>query len=233
METNNIIDDIKAVNPDILNRRIEKWDKTEFLKLLPFVKEHYWHGNASINVFRVTGTQHPDYSGMTWIEFLENGKRMKLNLKLYAENPQYYYETGTKMPTMYFQSIDGGGLYIGGDGNHRTCIAKAAFYLGGHSILHGVNLDNYTIDWDIKRYFDETTVLIRDKRLPYHIEPVATAISRDDSAGWMLERYDIKIKVNDLKKKQELLLDTTGMKDFVGELNNKSRSFVDRFRAFF
>ncbi len=95
---NNLTEEIRLIDPDILTQKIQKWDKMEFLNLLPFVKEHYWQNNASINVFRVVGTQHPDYIGLTWLDLLEQGKRMPLNLRLYKENPGYYYETVKKNP---------------------------------------------------------------------------------------------------------------------------------------
>jgi len=56
---------------------------------------------------------------------------MELNLSLLRENPDYYFEAKKKEPPIYYKSIDGGDLYIGEDGNHRTCIAKALFYLEG------------------------------------------------------------------------------------------------------
>lgn len=44
------IEDIFTLNPDILNLRIKKWDISEFNKLTPFVKEHYWRSSSSIVV---------------------------------------------------------------------------------------------------------------------------------------------------------------------------------------
>jgi len=230
---NNLTEEIRLIDPDILTQKIQKWDKMEFLNLLPFVKEHYWQNNASINVFRVVGTQHPDYIGLTWLDLLEQGKRMPLNLRLYKENPGYYYETVKKEPTMYFQSIDGGDLYIGADGNHRTCIAKAVFYLTGETTLHGVTVDDYRVDWRLKEFYDRLNTLITGEMLPYYIEPVTEIISRDDSGGWMLEKYKPTIKLYDIKQKNEHYLDAGGSESFLKQLEKPKDSLFAKLRRYF
>lgn len=115
--------------PHFAEKVIRSWDETQFNVLQPFIMEHYWCGSSSVNVFRVIGTRHSDYAGGTWLDLLMRGKRMdNINLPLYQSNPGYYLETTQKVPMMYYQSIDGGDLYIGADGNHRTCIAKFDFF---------------------------------------------------------------------------------------------------------
>ncbi|MBI3755298.1 MAG: conjugal transfer protein TraF [Deltaproteobacteria bacterium] len=220
MQDNKLIKDIKAANPDIFKRKIERWSSAFSQKLWPFVKEHYWHSNASVNVFRVVGTQHPDYAGFTWVEFLEKGKRMGLNLKLQEENPGYYYETRNKEPVMYYNSIDGGDLYIGDDGNHRTCIARAVFYLKGDSILHGVTVNDYRIDWRLRDIYDRLLQIIEEKKLSYFVEPQSEVVSRDDSGGWMLEKYKTTFKVKDFKKGKNLILDGEEIGGFLESVKN-------------
>jgi len=200
MEAENLREKIKSVNPALLNERIKKWDGFLSHKLLPFVSERYWHGNASINVFRVVGTEHPDYSGLSWVEFLEKGKRMGLNLGLYKENPHYYYDAKKKEPPMYYRSLDGGDLYIGEDGNHRTCIAKADFYLKGLSTLHGVVHNDYRIKWELKRVFDELSEVVEARGVALRIEPGSEIIAREDSGEWMREIFENFLIVRDLKK---------------------------------
>jgi hypothetical protein len=219
--TYKLVEDIQSLGPEILNRRIEKWDHMVFMELQPFIKEHHWHGNASINVFRVIGTKHPDYVGMTWIELLQKGKRMKLNLGLHENNPQYYYGTENKEPTMYYLSLDGCDLYIGADGNHRTCIAKADFFLANRNILHGVVIDDYKIDWELKKAYDRIVNLLNDKRLPFVVEPHTTNVSRDDSHGWMVERYEPRIKVRDLKEHTEVFMNASEASEFLKKLTDR------------
>jgi hypothetical protein len=174
-----------------------------FSDLEPFIKQHYWCDSTSVNIFRVVGTQHPDYAEMSWIKLLEKGKRMHLNLRLYAENPGYYYEDIKKEPPMYFKSIDGDNLYIGEDGNHRTCIARCVFYLAGRTTLHGVTVNDYRIDWDFKKVYEQIVETIQKKGMPYIVKPIKRAVSREDSAGWMLERYENLLFVKDLKNGSE------------------------------
>ena len=145
----NLLKEIKNINPEILNRPMDRW----FAPDMRFVKETYWQDSASVNIFRVTGTQHDyNYIGLSWIEFLEQGKRMPLNLNWFKTNPDYYHQTNKKIPSMYYQSINGGDMYVGGDGNHRTAICKAFFYLTGETTIHGVTVTDYRIDNELKKY---------------------------------------------------------------------------------
>lgn len=218
---NGLLSKIKSINPEILLKRIIKWDEVEFRRLGPFFSEHYWHGNASINPFRVVGTQHPDYTGMNWIEFLEKGKRMNINLKLLELNPIYYYEAKKKDPTMYFLSIDGGDLYIGEDGNHRTCISKALFYLDGSSILHGVVLNDYRVNWEFKKAFEELKDFIEKNNLPFMVEAISEIVSREDSGEWMREKFKNYALIHNLKKKTEIKVGLEGIEKFVKEHQKK------------
>lgn len=215
-----LITEIKKINPEILNRKILKWDVNE-LEIMPFVKEKYWQDAGSVNIFRVVGTEHPDYIGLTWLSFLELGKRMYLNLDLFDKNPGYYRETIKKIPSMYYQSIDGCDLYVAGDGNHRTAIAKAAFFLTGETTLHGITITDYRIDWKLKEIYEELTELIVKKQLPYKADIISETVSRDDTAGWMLEKYDLKIKLFNFKKQTTTLLYIQEAKKLIAELNGK------------
>lgn len=61
---------------------------------------------------------------------------MHVNLPLLDKNPGYYLEDRRKAPTMSFIKLDGK-LYVDGDGNHRTCIAKFFFYYQGEPTCTG------------------------------------------------------------------------------------------------
>lgn len=209
-------------NVGFANERIELWDSEQFKsQLLPFTKEHYWWEGASINVLRVVGTQHPDYAGKTWLELLKFGKRMRSNLPLYSSNPGYYYEAKKKQPSMYYLSIDGGNLYVGDDGNHRTCIARFDFYLKGLTALHGVNVSDYRIDWEMKKLYDTLQTVTAKGGLPYRIEIMSKAISRDDSAGWKIDKYDLHLKVSDYKKNKIFLMPIHEAEDFLKNIEKK------------
>ncbi len=214
-----LLDKIKNANPEILNRTIRKWNDFPFA----FVKEKYWQDAGSVNIFRVVGTEHPDYAGLTWLSFLELGKRMYLNLDLFDKNPGYYRETIKKIPSMYYQSIDGGDLYIGGDGNHRTAIAKAAFFLTGETTLHGVTVTDYRIDGEMKAAFEEIKETIKIRKLPIGVEVVSKAASRDDSGGWMLERYENIIKTTEYRSGRDVVLSSaSAVKEYLEILKKKS-----------
>ena len=225
MHIENLLLEIKSDSPEILTQPLLKWNAAETEPYL-FVKEKFWQDSASVNVFRVVGTQHPDYTGMSWIEFLEKGKRMGINLSLFRENPDYYLRTEKKVPGMYYQSIDGGVLYVGGDGNHRTAIAKAFFYLTGQTTLHGVTVTDYRIDGEMKAAFEEIKETIKIRKLPIGVEFVSKAVSRDDSGGWMLERYENIIKTTEYRSGRDVVLSSaSAVKEYLETLKRKSGIF--------
>ena len=54
-----------------------------------FVIRDEKHESASVNVFKVVGTKHPNYAGKSWLNLLLKGKRMEHNLKRFIENSGY------------------------------------------------------------------------------------------------------------------------------------------------
>ncbi len=191
-----------AAPPHWANEKLLPWNERLFQNVTPFITDKYWSSGHSINVFTVVGTQHPDYVGLSWLEFLQQGKRMRENLALHQKNRPYYLATAGKLPPMYYVSLDGMKWYVAGDGNHRTCIARFDFHRTGLCMLHGVSLEDYRVDWTLYRAWP-----ILKKRLPRDEEliPVRDRIGRDDTGGWMHERYVVRLLHK--SRKGERLLD--------------------------
>jgi uncharacterized protein Veg len=190
-----------ASPPHWADDRIERWDERLFQRVQPFVTDKYWSDRHSINVFSVVGTQHPDYVGMTWLDFLRRGKRMRENLYLHATNPGYYLDTEAKTPPMYYVSMDGLKWFVAGDGNHRTCIARFDFHGRGLTMLHGVHLEDYRVDWTFWRIYQalKKTLGSRAELTVYN-----TRTARADTAGWMHETYAVRLIVQEGRKQFEL-----------------------------
>ncbi|MHB8281947.1 MAG: hypothetical protein ACYDDE_03965 [bacterium] len=220
--------EIKAADPEILNRKIERWDDLNFTQLEPFVKEMLWRDNTSINVFSVVGTQHADYAGLpSWTKLLEVGKRMPRNLRLFQENPDYYYQNTKKQPSMYYRTIDGKNYYVGADGNHRTAIAKAAFFIDKSPVLlHGVTVNSYIVDYELKTEYDEILKIAKERKLSVYISVGKTAISREDGDGWMSEKYKAIIRIEDFKTGKVHIISTT--EESAAFKNNLKKSFFRR-----
>lgn len=119
--------------PQWANDPLLAWDATAFAAMSDFITEHYWTGQGSINVFRIVGTDHPQYAGMTWLELLERGNRMDINIPLLEKNPGYYTQAEQQHAGMSFVSTDGVDWYVSTDGNHRSCLARFLFHLQGRS----------------------------------------------------------------------------------------------------
>ena len=180
---------------------IDRWDENRLQSLMPFVRSHYWSDRHSVNVFAVVGTAHPDYCGMSWEQFLAAGKRMRANKALLESNPEYYFDTGVKLPTMLFVSLNGKHWYVNGDGNHRTCLAKfhfarlSALGLATQTMIHGVTIDDYRVDWRLHDAYLKLKEALRAARSPATVEGYRYHIGRDDGPGWKVDRYDPKIRL--------------------------------------
>lgn len=181
--------------PDFASRKIEAFPKEEFETLRQFALEEYWCGSESINIFEVVGTKHWDYQEMTWLELLKGGKRMHVNLPLFEKNPGYYLEDRRKEPTMYYIRLDGK-LYVDGDGNHRTCIAKFFFYYQGRTHLHGAELVEYRIDRTMHHLYTEIEASLEEKGLTHlRVDPYQKILGREDTAGWKRDYFEVGLSV--------------------------------------
>ncbi|BCO09272.1 hypothetical protein GF1_16480 [Desulfolithobacter dissulfuricans] len=204
--------------PPFAKTILKEWPEEKFREFEPYIIEEQRHGSASVNVFRVVGTRHPDYAGKTWLDLLMNGRRMMVNLPLFQDNPGYYLETGTKEPYMHYQSIDGGDVYIGAEGNHRTCIARFFFFTQGMTTLHGITLDDYRIDWAFKEVCDELMFEVKKLRLPFHLTVTRKLIDRQDAADWRLDRFALTARVFDARRQETFELDREGLCRFIDEV---------------
>jgi len=192
--------------PHWAQEKILAWDEREFRRLEPFITRTYWSDQESINIHRVVGTQRPGYQGKTWLEFLNSGKRMDINLPLHRSNPGYYLDTATKKPSMHYVTLDGLNYYVSVDGNHRTCIAKFDFHYAGRTVLHGVTLVRHQVDWAFYQYYQGLTGHARTHKLPMLFTPISTTVSREDTGGWKLDRFSPSLQVeNHLDGTTEIL----------------------------
>lgn len=207
--------------PRWADETIRPWDEALFSRLEPFRTRVYWTDQGSVNVFRVVGTQHPDYAGRTWSWFLEGGKRMEANLALLERNPAYYDDTEPKRPSMYYVSMDGTDWYVGSDGNHRTCIARFLFAETGRTMLHGVHLADYRFDHELHRLYLRLTELARRADPAILVEPVNRAVGRDDTPGWKLDYFEPRIRFVDPAEGLDERLDADGARRIIGWLREE------------
>jgi len=178
---------------------ILQWNESELEQRKPFALSHYWNEKASINVFHVKGTSHPDYHGNTWHWLIHNGKRMSVNKALYQDNPDYYLNTEKKIPPMYYVSINGHDWFVDGDGNHRTCIARFDFQMNNRSIIHGVTISDWRIDHELARIYERIQELIMERRLPFSVTAQRETLYRHDNPGWQKEGYRPEIHLSSAK----------------------------------
>jgi len=222
--------EIRRHNPFFINQEIQFLTVEELCSVEPFIFETIWEDNGSINVFLVQGTKHPDYQGMTWLEFLEKGKRMKSNLELFDANPDYYLNTEHKLPTMSYLQIDGGPLYVDTDGNHRTCIAKMFFFLKGLTMLHGVSIVRHRLDYPAWPADREAMDIHRGllERFRF-VRPVRKKLSREDTGGWMRETFEVCFEIVDRKAH----MSTLSRDEAARLLEQRRSSLPGKLRALF
>lgn len=205
----------------VLNNTIEPFP-ANFEDLRRFAVTAYWSNAQIVNVFEVVGTAHADYIGATWITMLRLGKRMRsINLPLLRENPGYYFDLAPKEPEMHYARINGR-LYIGGEGNHRTAIAKALFAFLGAQNFGAVKYEELWINEEAMRLCAEAQQLILQKRLPLHLEPRRTAIKREDTPGWKKDFYSLSFRLANARTGQEKILSTDELREFCKALDTSS-----------
>jgi len=212
-----------ASPPHWANDIIEPFDEEGFRLAQPFVVESYWSGQQSVNVFDVVGTQHPDYAGRSWLEFLREGKRMDLNLALQRENPGYYLDDSPKRPGMYYRAVDGDRWFVAEDGNHRTAIARFMFHEMGRSMLHGVTVLKYRTDRRAAEVAAEVSGLIEERGLRVRLRIRRTKLSREDTGGWMREEWKVEFEWTDLRRGVSERLEVDEVEQRVDGLRRPSR----------
>ena len=224
--TDALIKEVEKSKDNILNLKIEPYPGN--LSSSPFIKREKWENNKSVNIFDVIGTAHPDYIGHSWIRMLKVGKRMKtINLPLLEKNPDYYFEKFQKEPAIEYTRINDR-LYISGDGNHRTSIAKVLFYFIGSSQFAGIKYREVEIDFETMELFEYARALIAEKKLPLVIEVESKHIKRKDGPGWSEDFFWPEFEIVNTKRLKRVQFDISGLKQFVKEM----RQF-NLFRKFF
>ncbi|HRJ52263.1 MAG TPA: hypothetical protein PLE99_05825 [Candidatus Thiothrix moscowensis] len=188
---------VMAQPPHWGHEKILAWDDKLFKQLDAFITHHYWIDSGSLNVFKVVGTKHVDYQGLSWIEFLQRGKRMANNLPKYDENPSYYDAIVKKVPEMSLTSVDGLNWYVDGDGNHRTAIAKFSFHYQDRTELYGLEMSDYRFDREMHSIYLNLLETMRERRLLGNICVTAQSVrtGRRDTGGWRLDLYQPTVTV--------------------------------------
>lgn len=177
------------------------WDEQAFKQRADFLTHHYWIDSGSLNIFKVVGTKHVDYQGLSWLTFLQQGKRMANNLPKYDSNPTYYDATLKKVPEMSFISLDGLHWYVDGDGNHRTAIAKFAFFYQDRTELHGLEMTDYRFDQAMYSSHLNLLDIIRERRLQHiRVNVGSSHIGRRDTGGWRLDLYQPTVAIQQGKQ---------------------------------
>ncbi|HFI1540092.1 TPA: hypothetical protein ACIX0E_005827, partial [Escherichia coli] len=192
--------------PQWANDPLLAWDATAFAAMSDFITEHYWTGQGSINVFRIVGTDHPQYAGMTWLELLERGNRMDINIPLLEKNPGYYTQAEQQHAGMSFVSTDGVDWYVSADGNHRSCLARFLFHLQGEerTQLHNVAQSIYHTDrafWSACREIHNLTDALSRHGVYIRLQTRRQCVAREDLACWKVDRFstEAQLTVDDVR----------------------------------
>ncbi|WP_200781045.1 hypothetical protein [Klebsiella oxytoca] len=194
------IDRVNRNLPAWAAHQINAWDLSAFRQAEDFITHHYWTDKGSINVFRIVGTDHPQYAGMTWSELLQRGKRMDINIPLIEKKPAYYTDASVQHASMSYVSLDGIHWYISADGNHRSCLARFYFHLLGHSVtqLHNVSLSQYRTDtafMSVCQAILQLAPALRQKGIYLTLTARRLPVSREDTPGWKLDTFRTQVSV--------------------------------------
>lgn len=186
--------------PDWADTQIASWDTAAFRRAEDFVTHHYWTDRGSINVFRITGTDHPQYAGMRWRDLLHRGKRMDINIPLVEKNPGYYTDASQSHTGMSYVSLDGIHWYISADGNHRSCLARFYFHLQGYGVtqLHNVSLSHWQVDqafMDACEAISAMVPALQRRGVFLSLTARRVPLFREDTPGWKLDTFSTEVTV--------------------------------------
>jgi len=217
---NTLLDKVVRDLPAPMTEVIEPFDQRVFELERKFCIEERWSDNATVNVFKVEGMRLSDYIGLSWLEFLQDGGRMDLNLRLFAENPVYYQEKRKKEPTMHYIRWNNR-LYVYGDGNHRTCIARAYLHFLGIRELHGIDLTEYQVNYRALKTYENLVKGIEEKRL-HHVEvkPVRKLVAREDGPGWHNEKFKLGLEIRNRRLGRIFTVDVARAEALTKDLGN-------------
>lgn len=219
---------VENEKPHFADEKLKVLDDRQFKRIERFSKSDYWCSGTSVNVHDVLGTMHPDYAGNTWLNLLKYGKRMNINLRLLNENPGYYRDTADK-PNMEFIKINDE-IYIGDDGNHRTCIAKFLFFFEGITTLNGVTVKEYIIDEAFESAFNKFQKIIETKRLPIKAEIYRELVHRADTACWKRDTFQLKALISNHRTAFIKYFSLNELLDLTAESQNPFRCFTGKYK---
>lgn len=189
-----------------------------------FIIENITTHNTNINVFDVNGTEHQDYTNLSWLDILQKAKRIKRNLKECSDKPEYYFRKDDHNKQIYYTSIDDL-LFIDGEGNHRTTIAKALFHYYNRTDLHGVTVSKIKIDYELKNNIE--LIKTSDKFSQYGFHPQYSLFFMSEQApkerkhNIEIERKKIYVTITN-NQRTKLFLDAHGAREFYEELESYS-----------
>ncbi|RIY05595.1 hypothetical protein [Klebsiella quasipneumoniae] len=194
------IERVLANKPAWTDTQIEPWSHVRYRQAEDFITRHYWTDRGSINVFRIVGTDHPQYAGMSWLDLLHRGKRMDINIPLIESNPDFYTEATQSHQGMCFVSLDGLDWYVSADGNHRSYLARFYFHLQGYGVtqLHNVSLSQYQVDHTFMAACEALSAMVsvlRSQGVYLALLACREPISRDDTLGWKVDSWYTEVTV--------------------------------------
>jgi len=230
----------KSFKEYVLNNRESFWNfsvlEQKILSLNEF-KEKYekffvskkWERVASVEIDSIVGTDHGNYIGISYLEMLERGIKMDINIPLLLKNPSYYYSLEAKEPTAYyavFNTENGKRIaFVDNDGNHRTCLAKVLrAYDKNLTKFSGITKTSYQIDYKLMRGF-----LAKKKELErigffVDIKRIDSGVEEDPTGKWIKWKYKHKIIVKDKNGKDYLFDDMEKL---------EPESFLPVYKRFF
>ncbi|MGP0838169.1 hypothetical protein [Serratia sp. CY85251] len=198
------IERVLANKPAWADTQIEPWSRVGLRHAEDFVTRHYWTDRGSLNVFRIVGTDHPQYAGISWLDLLHRGRHMDSNIPLIESNPDYYTEAAQLHHGMNFVSLDGLDWYVSADGNHRSCLARFYFHLQGYGViqLHNVSLNQYQIDqafMEVCEALSQMMTTLAQRGVSLALLARRVPIVRDDTPGWKVDtwRTDVTVTLDD------------------------------------
>lgn len=161
-----------------------------------FVIDKVCHENAQIDVNDVVGSNHAGYIGNPWSYLILSGHKSQSNLTELCSDPEYYLSSDLK-DDLNFKKVNGD-IYIIGDGNNRTTIAKFFFHFNKdkveQSLLKGVHVEELLVDWTTLHVKDEIEALLESPRFEHLTLKLSPEYSADQEKVYRWHLYNKTLK---------------------------------------
>ena len=205
----------------VLEKKISSYNEL-YGQVKDFIISKRIEFQGAVDIDDIVGTDHFKYVGLSYLEMIEKGIKMDINIPLLIENPIYYFENKPREPNILYATFNFSNAkkisFVEEHGNHRTTLAKVIRALDrSYKTIYNVKNTIYQVDYkSMEKFFK-----LRDelKKYGYYLEvrKKENGLSEDISGKWIEWRYKLVFLVEGKNMEIEFDdIDDIRVEDYMG-----------------